>query len=46
MFRFTIRDLLWLMVVVSVTACWYRDRIWMAMSMEKAAADLSLGTGC
>ena len=26
MFRFTIRDLLWLMVVAGAAACWYREQ--------------------
>lgn len=25
MFRFTIRDLLWLMVVIAITLCWWLD---------------------
>ena len=26
MFRFTIRDLLWLMVLVALALCWWRER--------------------
>jgi hypothetical protein len=26
MFRFSIRDVLWLTVVVALAICWYRDR--------------------
>jgi hypothetical protein len=41
MFRFTIRDLLWLMVVAALATCWYRDRMLMAATMEKSAAELT-----
>jgi len=30
MFRFTIRDVLWLMVVVSILALWAMERRWMS----------------
>lgn len=40
MFRFTIRDILWLTVVVAVAVCWYKDRKWMVTSVAKATSDL------
>ena len=36
MFRFTIRDLLWLMVVVGLAVCWWLDRSRLA---ERVAYD-------
>jgi hypothetical protein len=41
MFRFTIRDVLWVMVVAGLAASWCKDRMSMATTMAKAAAELS-----
>src|SRR5262249_23295572 len=37
MFRFTIRDMLWLMVIGALIACWYRER----SSKENMAAEIA-----
>src|SRR5687768_4720651 len=42
MFRFSIRDVLWLTVVVAMATCWYKDRQSMAATMAKAASDLAV----
>jgi len=39
MLRFTIRDVLWLTVVAALATCWYKDRMSMATTMAKAAAE-------
>ena len=41
MFRFTIRDVLWLTVAAALVTCWYKDRQVMAVTMAKGAADLA-----
>ena len=37
MFRFTIRDVLWLMVVVAMGVCWYQDHK-KAVQLDQALA--------
>jgi len=37
MFRFTIRDVLWLMVVVAVSVSWWIDRRWLRDGYEYRA---------
>lgn len=37
MFRFTIRDLLWLMVVVAVALCWWMDRSTVRFAWKRLA---------
>jgi hypothetical protein len=41
MLRFTIRDLLWLTVVMALAACWYKDRLSMATTMAAERAALA-----
>ena len=43
MFRFTIRDVLWVTVAVALATCWYKDRQSMADTVAKAASDLAAG---
>jgi hypothetical protein len=44
MFRFSIRDLLWLTVVAALATCWYRDRLDMKRFTAAMAADRAAET--